>query len=100
MVAACVSFVSIPLSGHISDRIGRKKMYLIGAAAVGLFGFLYFAMVDTAIPALVFIAIVLSLIPHDMQYGPHAALIAQAFTTAAPRSAISWPRRSPAGRRR
>ena len=80
LVAACVSFVSIPLSGHISDRIGRKKMYLIGAATVGLFGFLYFGMVDTAIPSAVFIAIVLSLIPHDMQYGPQAALIAEAFT--------------------
>lgn len=75
-----MSFISIPLSGHISDRIGRKKMYLIGAATVGVFGFLYFAMVDTAIPSLVFIAIVLSLIPHDMQYGPQAALIAEAFT--------------------
>jgi MFS family permease len=80
LVAACVSFVSIPLSGHISDRIGRKRMYLIGAATVGLFGFLYFGMVDTAIPSAVFIAIVLSLIPHDMQYGPQAALIAEAFT--------------------
>src|SRR5262249_30775017 len=80
MLAACVSFVSIPLSGHISDRIGRRKMYLIGAAVTGVFGFLYFGMVDTAIPYLVFIAIVLSLIPHDMQYGPQAALIAEAFT--------------------
>jgi len=80
LVASCVSFVTIPLSGHISDRIGRRKMYVIGAATVGLFGFLYFGMVDTAVPSLVFIAIVLSLIPHDMQYGPQAALIAEAFT--------------------
>src|SRR6516162_8836032 len=80
LVASCVSFVSIPLSGHISDLIGRRKMYLIGAATVGLFGFLYFAMVDTADPVLVFLAIVLSLIPHDMMYGPQAALIAKAFT--------------------
>jgi len=80
MVAACVSFISIPLSGHISDRIGRKKMYLIGVVLTGLFGFLYFGMVDTAIPSAVFIAIVLSLIPHDIQYGPQAALIAEAFT--------------------
>src|SRR5439155_24327134 len=80
LVAAVVSFVTIPLSGYISDRIGRRKMYMIGAAAVGVFGFAYFAMVDTASPALVFIAIVLSLIPHDMQYGPQAALIAEAFT--------------------
>jgi metabolite-proton symporter len=80
LVGSCVSFITIPLSGHISDRIGRKKMYLIGAAVTGLFGFLYFGMVDTAIPAAVFIAIVLSLIPHDMMYGPQAALIAEAFT--------------------
>ena len=80
LTASCVSFVTIPLSGHISDLIGRKKMYLIGAATTGLFGFLYFGMVDTAVPAAVFTAIVLSLIPHDMQYGPQAALIAEAFT--------------------
>jgi len=80
LVASCVSFVSIPLFGHMSDRIGRRKIYLIGAVATGLFGFLYFGMVDTAIPSAVFIAIVLSLIPHDMQYGPQAALIAEAFT--------------------
>jgi metabolite-proton symporter len=80
LVASCVSFVSIPLSGHISDRIGRRKMYLLGAATVGVFGFIYFGMVDSAVPWLVFLAIVLSLIPHDMQYGPQAALIAEAFT--------------------
>ena len=47
---------------------------------VGVFGFPYFAMIDSAVPWLVFVAIVLSLIPHDMQYGPQAALIAEAFT--------------------
>ena len=80
LVASLVSFVTIPLSGHISDRIGRRKMYLIGAAATGVFGFIYFAMLGAAIPALAFVAIVLSLIPHDMMYGPQAALIAEAFT--------------------
>ena len=80
LVASCVSFVSIPLFGHISDLIGRRKMYLIGAAATGIFGFVYFAMLGTGAPALVFLAIVLSLVPHDMMYGPQAALIAEAFT--------------------
>jgi metabolite-proton symporter len=80
LAASLLSFVTIPLSGHISDRIGRRRMYLIGAAATGLFGFLYFGMLDTALPSAVFIAIVLSLIPHDMMYGPQAALIAEAFT--------------------
>jgi MFS family permease len=80
LVASCVSFITIPLSGHISDRIGRRNMYIIGTVATGLFGFLYFGMLDTAEPSAVFIAIVLSLIPHDMMYGPQAALIAEAFT--------------------
>ncbi|MBS0221102.1 MAG: MHS family MFS transporter [Proteobacteria bacterium] len=80
LCASVLSFVTIPLCGHISDRIGRRKMYLIGAAVTGLFGFLYFGMLDTALPSAIFLAIVLSLIPHDMMYGPQAALIAEAFT--------------------
>jgi MFS family permease len=80
LAASCVSFFSIPIFGHLSDRIGRKKMYLIGAVACGLFAFLYFGMLDTGNPSAIFIAIVLSLIPHDMMYGPQAALIAEAFT--------------------
>ena len=88
LVSACVSFITIPLSGHISDRIGRRKMYLIGAAVTGLFGFVYFGMLETAIPSVVFLAIVLSSIPHDMMYGPQAALIAEAFT---PRLRYSGP---------
>jgi MFS family permease len=80
LVASCVSFITIPLSGHLSDRIGRRNMYLIGAALTGLFGFLYFGMLETASSSIVFLAIVLSLIPHDIMYGPQAALIAEAFT--------------------
>ncbi len=80
MAAACLSFISIPLSGHISDRIAANNPYLIGVVLTGLWGFPYFGLVDTAIPSLVFIAIVLSLIPHDIQYGPQAAFIAEAFT--------------------
>jgi MFS family permease len=75
-----VSFFTIPLAGHLSDKIGRKKMYLIGIVVMFVFGFIYFAMVDSAAPTAVFIAIMLSLIPHDLQYGPQAALIAEAFT--------------------
>src|SRR5579863_7900709 len=80
LVASCFSFITIPLCGHISDRIGRKKMYLIGVATVAVFGFVYFGMLDTMSSTLIFIAIVLSLVPHDMQYGPQAALIAESFT--------------------
>jgi MFS family permease len=80
LTASVVSFVSIPLFGHISDRVGRKKMYMLGAATVGVFGFIYFGMLNTGSLVLIFLAIVLSLIPHDMMYGPQAALIAESFT--------------------
>jgi hypothetical protein len=55
-------------------------MYLIGSVLTGLFGFAYFGLLNTEVPALVFIAIVLSFIPHDLMYGPQAALIAECFT--------------------
>ena len=55
-------------------------MYLIGAVATGVFGFIYFAMVDTGSEPVIFLAIILSLVPHDMLYGPQAALIAESFT--------------------
>jgi MFS family permease len=41
LTAVLVSFFSIPFSGYLSDRIGRKRMYLLGAAATGVFGFVY-----------------------------------------------------------
>jgi metabolite-proton symporter len=77
--ASVVSFVSIPLFGHISDLIGRTRMYMLGAVATGVFGFIYFGMLGSGNRTLIFLAIVLSLIPHDMLYGPQAALIAESF---------------------
>ena len=80
LAASVLSFLSIPFFGHLSDQIGRKNMYMIGAAATGAFGFVYFAMLNTGSEAIIFFAIILSLVPHDMMYGPQAALIAESFT--------------------
>jgi len=80
LAASVLSFVSIPVFGHVSDLIGRKNMYLIGAVVTGVFGFIYFAMVNTGSLPIIFFAIILSLVPHDMMYGPQAALIAESFT--------------------
>jgi MFS family permease len=80
IAAGLVSFVTIPLAGHLSDRFGRKRVYLIGSVATGIFGFIYFAMLNTVVPGWMFLAIVLSFVPHDLMYGPQAALIAECFT--------------------
>jgi MFS family permease len=80
LVGTGLSAFTIPLSGYISDRIGRKRMYLTGAVTMGIFGFVYFTMLNTAVPGWIFLAIVLSFIPHDMMYGPQAALIAECFS--------------------
>jgi MFS family permease len=81
VIAGCLSsFVIIPLSGYLSDRIGRKRMYLLGAIAMGVFGFIYFAMLNSLVPGLIFLGIVLSFMVHGILFGTQAALIAECFT--------------------
>ena len=80
MIAAIIELFAIPTFGRLSDTIGRKTMYLIGAAVMGVWGFVYFGLYATAVLPVVFVMVALSLIPHSMQYGPQAALIAENFT--------------------
>ena len=79
LAASTLSLITTPLWGYVSDRIGRKRMYLIGAAAMLLFAFPYYWMLNTGLPAVVVIAVMMSLAIHDMQYGPQAAFISESF---------------------
>lgn len=79
LVACALSLFTVPLFGYLSDRIGRKRMYVIGAAAMLAFAFPYFWMLDTKVPALIAVAIVLSVPVHDMQWAPLAAFTAESF---------------------
>jgi MFS family permease len=80
LIASFFSFFTIPLSGYLSDRIGRKQVYIFGAAATGLFAFAYYALLDTAIPALILLATLVAYFFHDLMWGPLAALTAECFT--------------------
>jgi MFS family permease len=79
LAAAMIACIAIPFFGFLSDRIGRRRTYLIGIVATGLFGFAYFAMLETRSPALVGLALVASTFPTCIMYGPQAALIAETF---------------------
>jgi len=68
------------LAGHLSDRIGRKRMYLIGACINFVVAFLFFGLLSTKNPALIVLGILLGAIAHSSVYGPQAALIAEQFT--------------------
>ena len=79
VACSALAFLWVTVAGYLSDRIGRRRMYMIGAAFSGLFGFVYFALLDTKSPTLMFIAIAFSLVPVMTLYGPQAALIAESF---------------------
>jgi len=79
MLQSLISMGTIPLCGHLSDRIGRRKITMIGCLVMMAFPFVYFSLIDTKVIALVFLAIALGLPLHDLQYGPQAAFIAESF---------------------
>jgi metabolite-proton symporter len=81
LVAAAVGFVSVPLFGYLSDIVGRKLVYGTGIVLVGLFAYPYYALLNTRQSGLVLLAIVVSLVLHDIMYGPQAALISETFGT-------------------
>jgi len=79
IIAAGLGLVSVPFFGHLSDRFGRRLIYGIGVVCTGLYAFPYFGLLNTRNSGLILLAIVVSLVVHDMQYGPQAALIAENF---------------------
>ena len=79
MIQSVLSMITIPITGHISDKIGRRKITAIGAAIMIVFPFIYFQMLDTKSIWMVFVAIAIALPLHDLQFGPQAAFISEAF---------------------
>ncbi|SEF85920.1 Major Facilitator Superfamily protein [Nonomuraea solani] len=80
IVAGVISLFTVPFWGYMSDLVGRRRLYIVGAALMVVWSFIYWPLLDTRTPALVFLAIVLSAPIHDIQYGPQATFIAESFT--------------------
>jgi metabolite-proton symporter len=81
LVGALCELVAIPFFSQLSDRLGRKRVYLIGAVLTALIAFPYFAVLTHSGAVLIVVAVVVSLQVHAMEYGPQAALIGESFPT-------------------
>ncbi|WP_431996728.1 MFS transporter [Streptomyces fungicidicus] len=81
LIASAVHFAVIPAWGALSDRLGRRPVYLIGAAGVGLWMFPFFALIDTGGFAGLLLAVTVGLVLHGAMYAPQAAFFSEMFAT-------------------
>jgi MFS transporter, MHS family, shikimate and dehydroshikimate transport protein len=82
LIAAACALVSIPVCGALSDRLGRRPVYLFGACVTALFAYPLFWLIDTGSTPLVWLALVVALVfAHSPMYGPQAAFFSELFGT-------------------
>ena len=82
LIAAAIGLFTTPLFGILSDRFGRRRVYLFGAVFSLIFAFPFFWMVNTGIQPLIWLAIILGVnVGHDAMYGPQAAYFSELFGT-------------------
>ncbi|MGW0563274.1 MFS transporter [Streptomyces sp. NPDC003016] len=81
LIASAVHFAVIPAWGALSDRLGRRPVYLIGAVGVGLWMFPFFMLIDTKSFGNLLLAVTVGLVFHGAMYAPQAAFFSEMFAT-------------------
>src|SRR5262249_5216428 len=82
LLAAACAMVAIPICGALSDRFGRRPVYLFGACATAVWAYPLFRLFDTGSTALAALALVVALVfAHSPMYGPQAAFLSELFRT-------------------
>ncbi|WP_447006594.1 MFS transporter [Saccharothrix isguenensis] len=81
LIASAVHLVTIPMWGALSDVIGRRTTYLIGAVGIAVWMFVFFALLDTKSFFPMTLAVTVGLVLHGAMYGPQAAFFSELFGT-------------------
>ncbi|OLR91175.1 MFS transporter [Actinokineospora bangkokensis] len=81
MVGSAVHFASIPLWGALSDKLGRRPVYLFGAIAMAVWSFAFFALLDSRSTPVIVLAATVGLVLHGAMYGPQAAFMSEQYPT-------------------
>ena len=90
LIASAAQFVAVPCFGALSDRVGRRPVYLFGALFTALFAMPFFLLVNTQTPGLITLALVLAVaVGHAAMYGPQAAFFSELFGTRVRYSGVS-----------
>jgi MHS family shikimate/dehydroshikimate transporter-like MFS transporter len=89
-IAACIQLFTIPAFGALSDKVGRRPVYLFGAIFTAVFAFPFFWLIEASLPALLVISVVLALsVGHGAMYAPQASFVSELFGTRVRYSGLS-----------
>lgn len=89
-IAALIQIFTIPFFGALSDRIGRRPVYLFGAIFTGIFAFPFFWLIETSVSTLLILSVVLALsVGHAAMYAPQASFVSELFGTSVRFSGLS-----------
>jgi metabolite-proton symporter len=81
LIGTAIEVPLIPIFAALSDKVGRRPIYFLGAVGIAVWGFAFFRLIDTGQTPLIVLAIVGGLLCHALMYGPQAAFIAELFPT-------------------